>query len=874
MGALFGSDGHKCLWEIASGETGHAFFRFFAGEKVIGFICSTEGLRRLKAASEDKMKMKLLEKIKKISALLVISQLLLGIFPANSVYASTNKNPNNVINGFKLYDASTQQFSVLTNGMIIDAATYASGYNILADVGNAVGTVEFSVNGAIYETDTGLPFTLLGDNNSKNKPAYYGGWICGLDDSAVVNISARPNTSTNPSVDPNAIWGDSYSISVTILNSPDCESDPLDTDGDGVPDDSDNCPVTPNADQLDTDGDGVGDACDNCPDVSNQDQLDTDGNGTGDACEAIEEPEEDYPTVPVIIFPSSGQYFNTVPILNDWTESTDSDGICQYQIEYIYDDGHTFSGGPYRTTEGSVTWRNHIPAPSEQGGVTIRVRAMDCENNYGEWSNSVHYYYDATTPTTPMVTGFENPTLSCGSVTSSKSIKVQWTDSVDNLENGLVGYDYWIDYPLPGGGRATWSTFKTLSEHSGALNEGIHYIKVRALDRAGLYSEWSNICSITADWTAPDVDILTPDDGVKVSGSVEVRGVVTDDNMWRYWFVVANSSGATVWGPGVVYDSSSYIEPYFIWDTTKFPDGFYTIKLEARDAAGNKDAGSVDWHNVVVDNTGPEFVFETPTPDDESTKEGDSFEVRIEGTEIERCEISLNGGPFTNMQRITDGGVIPFISSIMSDIFGFEFGPLEDGLYDYLVRCYDDIGNPTEHGRRVTIQNYSEEENNEEENNQEGPNQDTDDNTGGGSILTPVANLTPAATPEEEDVLEEEESIEEVLGEEDEPEKEEVDDVKGSSDTVCPWWWIVTIGLIVVNSFMGGVVKGSDRESKTRKYYYLWPTAAGILAWLLHYLLHGDYTATWFCNNYWLISLVITLVSVVLFRSLAKKSEQ
>lgn len=58
----------------------------------------------------------------------------------------------------------------------------------------------------------------------------------------------------------------------------------LDTDGDSVPDDLDNCAYTPN-DQADGDGDGVGDACDNCPQTGNPDQADLDLDGVGDACD-------------------------------------------------------------------------------------------------------------------------------------------------------------------------------------------------------------------------------------------------------------------------------------------------------------------------------------------------------------------------------------------------------------------------------------------------------------------------------------------------------------------------------------------------------------------------------------------------------------
>jgi Thrombospondin type 3 repeat len=97
-----------------------------------------------------------------------------------------------------------------------------------------------------------------------------------------------------------------------------------DSDEDGIPDNGDNCPSTPNADQLNTDGandggnvcdedndndgwadpddncpldanpnqedgesDGVGDTCDNCLITPNPNQEDTDGDGLGDACESI-----------------------------------------------------------------------------------------------------------------------------------------------------------------------------------------------------------------------------------------------------------------------------------------------------------------------------------------------------------------------------------------------------------------------------------------------------------------------------------------------------------------------------------------------------------------------------------------------------------
>ncbi len=87
-----------------------------------------------------------------------------------------------------------------------------------------------------------------------------------------------------------------------------CGTPDTDDDGDGFIHCFDNCPYEPNPDQADIDMDDVGDVCDtctdsdddgygdpgfpgetcdedNCPDVYNPDQADADADGTGDACE-------------------------------------------------------------------------------------------------------------------------------------------------------------------------------------------------------------------------------------------------------------------------------------------------------------------------------------------------------------------------------------------------------------------------------------------------------------------------------------------------------------------------------------------------------------------------------------------------------------
>jgi hypothetical protein len=58
-----------------------------------------------------------------------------------------------------------------------------------------------------------------------------------------------------------------------------------DTDGDLVPDITDNCPLIQNIGQDDADSDGIGDACDNCLYTYNPDQASAVDGGVGNACD-------------------------------------------------------------------------------------------------------------------------------------------------------------------------------------------------------------------------------------------------------------------------------------------------------------------------------------------------------------------------------------------------------------------------------------------------------------------------------------------------------------------------------------------------------------------------------------------------------------
>ena len=185
-----------------------------------------------------------------------------------------------------------------------------------------------------------------------------------------------------------------------------------DRDGDGVPDDDDNCPDTPNPGQEDADGDGLGDVCDNCPGAANPDQADLDGDGLGDVCDpcpADPDNDADGDTVcgdvdvcPGTVLPEGvptvrlevNRFAQTIP--DPPFETTppkgqgppksfsmiDTRGCSCEQIIEILDlgSGHTKFGCSISAMEDFIEMlQSETVAQAEEDALTLAILALDCK---------------------------------------------------------------------------------------------------------------------------------------------------------------------------------------------------------------------------------------------------------------------------------------------------------------------------------------------------------------------------------------------------------------------------------------------------------------------------------------------------------------
>lgn len=441
------------------------------------------------------------------------------------------------------------------------------------------------------------------------------------------------------------------------------------------------------------------------------------------------------PTVPEITSPLNGQFFNSSPISNQWSASTDDvSGVSHYQIAYNYDDGHSFGSStcPGVNISGysgfigcrnvTTTSRNHTPGISEQGGVTIWVRAIDNEGNVSAWSDPVHYYYGKSTLDAPTLISPENGAVENGGPTQ------KWShNSPSNVDYYI--YESYSDAALTDlvYSNTTSNTQRTVG---GTQNITIWW-RVFAVDKSGNLTAPSEASKLVIDNTAPDTsNIVLNGQPVSqtdvrssncspiskfhtVNGEIDLSATLSDAaggvNSAKYKVRKVNASGCTVssvFSSGNVKMSNAADDTWEDlsgFDTNNVPeDGEYTILLQITDTAGNT---AIKYIDIVVDNTKPKLKILSPSDEDLISGVFSVLGISTDAT-TEVSEVSYRVREY-NSDDTLGATVVAWSSTVLDSVTGEWSFPVDlpDGKYRIIVKSTDTAGNSRTKRIDVTVDN-------------------------------------------------------------------------------------------------------------------------------------------------------------------------
>lgn len=145
----------------------------------------------------------------------------------------------------------------------------------------------------------------------------------------------------------------------------------------------------------------------------------------------------------------------------------------------------------------------------------------------------------------------------------------------------------------------------TVKRLNSGTPEGVYYWQVRTVAPDGEKSDWSTPQQVTVDRTAPTLNLSGVTDGQVLRGTVNLNASVTDDNQ-SVLYLALFKPGHEGYDATKVFVNTNIGQSNYtgVWNTntTDAPDGTYTLRLEAKDLAGNDSKKDV---KVVVDNTKP-----------------------------------------------------------------------------------------------------------------------------------------------------------------------------------------------------------------------------------------------------------------------------
>ena len=233
----------------------------------------------------------------------------------------------------------------------------------------------------------------------------------------------------------------------------------------------------------------------------------------------------------------------------------------------------------YEGWVGNVTsWT--YGADLADGTYALRVKAKDAFNQEGAWSEPGYVTIDTTAPGVPT-------NLTVSTPTNDTTPTWTWTASTHDVASYEVSLD---------GGAAVNIGNKTEYTPGGALSDGVHKLKVRALDALGNASDWAGPAEVLVDTVAPVITLINPESGARLNittASTILADLFDSGSGIDQTKVRLRIDGGEWVAPTAIVGGTLYYVVNLPFEATD--DKWHSLDIKAEDAVGNKASVSASF---------------------------------------------------------------------------------------------------------------------------------------------------------------------------------------------------------------------------------------------------------------------------------------